>query len=77
MARALGVGLAEVETLLQAAPTAEGLLNLNRLAQYRHLALAHRVWPQCTWLEWPNEQPPVLAEMLIRSDFRLKQDGVQ
>jgi hypothetical protein len=71
MARALGVGLAEVETLLQVAPTAEGLLNINTLAQYRHLALAHRVWPHCTWLEWPNEQPPHPVIHLIRDTFGL------
>jgi hypothetical protein len=48
IARALGVSPQKAEELLQAAPTAEALLNLNRLAQYRHLALANRVWPNCT-----------------------------
>jgi len=69
IARALGVRPAVAEELLKAAPTAEALLNLNRLAQYRHLALANRVWPHCTWLAWENRnaEPPVID--LIRRVF--------
>ncbi len=70
IARALGVKRSEVESLLSAAPTAEALLNLNRLAQVRHLALANRVWPNCSWLAWENhqaEQHPVID--LIRRVF--------
>lgn len=70
IARALGVNHSEVEPLLSAAPTAETLLNLNRLAQVRHLALANRVWPNCSWLAWENhqaEQHPVID--LIRRVF--------
>ncbi len=69
IARALGVRLAAAEDLLKSAPTAEALLNLNRLAQYRHLALANRVWPHCTWLAWENRRadPPVID--LIRRVF--------
>jgi len=70
IARALGVNRSEVEPLLSAAPTAEALLNLNRLAQVRHLALANRVWPNCSWLAWENhqaEQHPVID--LIRRVF--------
>jgi hypothetical protein len=43
------------------------LLNLNRLVQHKHLALANRVWPNCTWLEWdlPQiEQHPVIKLIL-------------
>jgi hypothetical protein len=43
IARALGAKRSEVEPLLSAAPTAEALLNLNRLAQIKHWALANRV----------------------------------
>lgn len=70
IARALGIKRSEVDTLLAAAPTADALLNLNRLAQLRHLALANRVWPNCTWLDWRNRQDeshPVIH--LIRSVF--------
>jgi len=70
IARALGVKRSEVESLLSAAPTAEALLNLNRLAQVRHLVLANRVWPNCSWLAWENrqgEQHPVID--LIRRVF--------
>lgn len=70
VARALGVKLPEVEPLLSAAPTAEMLLNLNRLARTKHLALANRVWPNCSWLAWENhqaEQHPVID--LIRRVF--------
>jgi hypothetical protein len=71
VARALGVKRSEVETLLSAAPTAQALLNLNRLAQVKHMALANRVWPNCTWLAWENrhnaQQPPVID--LIRRVF--------
>jgi hypothetical protein len=49
MARALGVRVQKVEEPLLAAPTAEVLLNLNRLAQYHYLALTNRVWPNCPW----------------------------
>jgi len=69
-ARALGVKRSEVEPLLSAAPTAAALLNLNRLSQVRHLALANRVWPNCSWLAWENrqdEQHPVID--LIRRVF--------
>jgi len=70
IARALGVKRSEVEPLLSTAPTAEALLNLNRLAQVKHLALANRVWPNCSWLAWENhqtEQHPVID--LIRRVF--------
>jgi hypothetical protein len=69
IARALGVRPSAAEDLLNAAPTADTLLNLNRLAQYRHLALANRVWPNCTWLAWENRRtdPPVID--LIRRVF--------
>jgi len=70
IARALGLKRSEVEPLLSIAPTAEALLNLNRLAQVRHLALANRVWPNCSWLAWENrqgEQHPVID--LIRRMF--------
>jgi hypothetical protein len=70
IARALGVKRSEVDPLLSAAPTAETLLNLNRRAQVRHLALANRVWPNCSWLAWENrqaEQHPVIN--LIRRVF--------
>ncbi len=69
IARALDVRPAAAEDLLKAAPTADALLNLNRLAQYRHLALANRVWPNCTWLAWENRnaEPPVID--LIRRVF--------
>jgi len=70
IARALGVKRTELNTLLSAEPTVEALLNLNRLAQLRHLALANRVWPNCTWLDWRNRQDeshPVIH--LIRSIF--------
>jgi hypothetical protein len=43
------------------------LLNLNRLVQHKHLALANRVWPNCTWLEWDSpqiEQHPVIKLIL-------------
>ena len=52
VARALGLKLSEVEALLKLPPTAERLLELNRLSQYRHLALANRVWPHCTWFDY-------------------------
>jgi plasmid maintenance system antidote protein VapI len=55
LARALGVRVQQVEELLRAAPTAETLLNLNRLAQYRYLALTSRVWPDCPWLAWDTK----------------------
>ncbi|MFC1960233.1 hypothetical protein ACFLYO_05950 [Chloroflexota bacterium] len=66
IARALGTGRQETEALLQVPPTAEALLNLNRLAQVRHFALAHRVWPNCTWLDWRNEpqSSPVIKLVL-------------
>ncbi|MFC1961136.1 hypothetical protein ACFLYO_10540 [Chloroflexota bacterium] len=70
--RALGIRRQEVETLLQSAPTAEVLLYLNRLAQYRHLALVDRVWPNCTWLEWSSrDQPSFPVIQLIRDTFGL------
>jgi len=56
IARALGVKRSEVPVLMNAAPTAEALLHLNQLAQYRHLALANRVWPHCTWLDWHTKE---------------------
>lgn len=70
IARALGMNRSEVEPLLSAAPTTKALLNLNRLAQVRHLALANRVWPNCSWLAWENHQAephPVID--LIRRVF--------
>lgn len=70
IAWALRVKRSEVEPLLSAAPTAEALLNLNRLAQVRHLALANRVWSNCSWLAWEyhqDEQHPVID--LIRRVF--------
>ncbi len=56
IARTLGKSHQVTEALLQNPVTSETLLNLNRLAQYRHLALANRVWPHCTWLEWRGQQ---------------------
>ncbi len=52
IARALGFSVSEVQGLLRLPPTAERLLELNRLSQYRHLALANRVWPNCTWFDY-------------------------
>ncbi len=56
LARALGLKVAEVEGLLKSPVSAQALLNLNRLAQQRHLALAKRVWPHCTWFDWRVER---------------------
>ncbi|MFC1959435.1 hypothetical protein ACFLYO_01875, partial [Chloroflexota bacterium] len=68
IARALGTGRQETEALLQSPLTAKALLNLNRLALYRHLALVHRVWPNCAWFDWDNEeQLPVIR--LIQNTF--------
>jgi hypothetical protein len=70
IARALGISRQEAETWLSAAPTKEALLRLNQLAQYRHLALVDRVWPQVTWLDWRSDRQavhPVI--MLIRDVF--------
>ncbi len=58
IARALGVSLSEVDALLLEALTAESLLNLNRLVQHKHLALANRVWPNCTWLDFDSRHGP-------------------
>ncbi len=69
IACALGVRPAAAEDLLKAAPTADALLNLNRLAQYRHLALANRVWPNCTWLAWENRNIEMPVIDLIRRVF--------
>ncbi len=55
IARALGLKVAEVEGLMKSPVNAKALLNLNRLAQYRHLAIANRVWPHCTWFDWRVE----------------------
>ncbi len=70
IARALGVSRREAEDLLSASPTKENLLHLNQLAQYRHLALVDRVWPQVMWLDWHSDRQtvhPVIT--LIRDVF--------
>ncbi len=56
IARALGLKVAGVESLLKSPISAETLLNLNRMAQQRHLAVANRVWPHCTWFDWRVER---------------------
>ncbi len=68
IARALGVSHQKAGELLNAAPTAETLLNLNRLAQVRHLALANRVWPNCPWLAWETKrsQPYPTFDLILR-----------
>jgi len=58
LARALGVNREHATALLDAAPTAESLLELNHLAQLHLLALTHRAWPHCFWFAWDHRQKP-------------------
>ncbi|MBE2194401.1 MAG: hypothetical protein IAE83_09505 [Anaerolinea sp.] len=58
LARALGVSRERATALLDAAPTAESLLELNHLAQLHLLALTDRAWPHCSWFEWEYREKP-------------------
>ncbi len=69
LARALGINRERAEVLLDAAPTVESLLELNRLAQLRLLALTHRVWPHCPWFDWNQRQQPHPVLALIWNVF--------
>ncbi|MBE2196869.1 MAG: hypothetical protein IAE83_22050, partial [Anaerolinea sp.] len=69
LARALGVSRESATALLDAAPTVESLLELNRLAQLHLLALTHRVWPHCPWFDWSQRQQPHPVLALIWNVF--------
>src|SRR5258708_20728390 len=69
IARALGVKTQEAQILLKQPTTAEALLKLHTLAQYRYLAIANRVWPILPWLDWNHKEPLPLVFQLITGSF--------